>query len=41
VDHMVKRPEQVGDTVFEPMDVDHWYRTGERIPLPSSTRAVG
>jgi hypothetical protein len=40
VDHMVKRPEQVGDTVFEPMDIDHWYRTGERIPISSSTQAV-
>lgn len=40
VDHMVKRPGQVGDTVFEPMDFEHWRRTGERIPLARSTRAA-
>lgn len=38
VDHMVKRPEQVGDIVFEPMDVDHWYSTGERRPAASSAK---
>lgn len=40
-DHMVKRPEQVGDTVFEAMDVEHWYETGERFPLapPTTTPA--
>lgn len=40
VDHMVPRPGQVGDTVFEPIDIDWWRRTGERRPAvsaPSST----
>ena len=32
VDHMVPRPGQVGETVFEPMDVEHWRLTGERRP---------
>ena len=32
-DHMVPRPGQVGDIVFEPMDVEWWRRTGERRPL--------
>jgi len=32
VDHMVPRPGQVADIVFEPMDIEHWVRTGERIP---------
>jgi len=30
VDHMVPRPGQVGDTVFEPMDLELWRRTGQR-----------
>ncbi len=29
-DHMVPRPGQVGDIVYEPRDYDHWLRTGER-----------
>ena len=29
-DHMVPRPGQVGETVFEPMDLEHWRLTGER-----------
>lgn len=37
VDHMVKRPGQIGDTVFEPMDFEHFRRTRERIPLRSPT----
>ena len=32
VDHMVPRPGQVGETVFEPMDLEHWRLTGERRP---------
>ena len=31
-DHMVPRPGQVGETVFEPMDIEHWRLTGERRP---------
>ena len=34
VDHMVPRPGQVGDTIFEPMDIEWWRKTGERRPLP-------
>lgn len=33
VDHMVSRPGQVGEIVFEPMDIEHWRRTGERVPV--------
>jgi hypothetical protein len=33
VDHMVPRPGQVGDTVFEPLDPEVWRRTGKRVPL--------
>jgi hypothetical protein len=40
-DHMVPRPGQVGDTVFEPMDVDWWRRTGERRPLSVGASAEG
>ena len=29
---MMPRPGQVGETVFEPMDVEHWRLTGERRP---------
>ena len=36
VDHMVVRPGQVGDTVFELMDLDTWYRTRRRVPAVSS-----
>lgn len=32
VDHMVVRPHQVGDMVFQPMDVMWWRATGERRP---------
>ncbi len=32
VDHMVPRPGQVGDIVFEPMDTEIFFRTGERVP---------
>jgi len=32
VDHMVPRPGQVEGILFEPMDIEHWVRTGERIP---------
>src|SRR5262249_62276107 len=32
VDHMVPRPGQVEGILFEPIDVEHWVRTGERIP---------
>ena len=30
VDHFVPRPGQVGETVFEPMDVEYFLRTGKR-----------
>lgn len=36
-DHMVPRPGQVGETVFEPMDVEHWRLTGERRPRQGAT----
>ena len=32
VDHMVPRPGQVGETVYEPMDIEVWRETGERVP---------
>jgi hypothetical protein len=32
VDHVVPRPGQVDGILFEPMDIEHWVRTGERIP---------
>jgi hypothetical protein len=30
VDHLVPRPGQVGDTVYEPLDLQWWRKTGER-----------
>jgi hypothetical protein len=36
-DHMIPRPGQVPGILFEPIDVEHWRRTGERIP--AKTRA--
>jgi hypothetical protein len=33
VDHLVPRPGQVGDIVFEPLDPDVLRRTGKRVPL--------
>jgi hypothetical protein len=33
VDHLVPRPGQVGDTVFEPMDFQVWRETRRRVPL--------
>lgn len=39
VDHMVKRPGQAGDTVFEPMDFDLWRRTRRRIPMRAPAAA--
>lgn len=32
VDHLVERPGQVGGVLFEPIDVEHWRSTGERVP---------
>ena len=46
VDHLVPRPGQVGDTVFEALDLQWWLKTKERrvlVPQPSapaSHRAV-
>lgn len=36
VDHLVSRPGQVGDTVFEPLDLQHWLKTRERRVLVES-----
>lgn len=36
VDHLMPRPGQIGETVFEPMDVEHWRLTGERRPRHGS-----
>jgi hypothetical protein len=33
IDHMVPRPGQVGDTVFEPLDLQWYVKTGQRRPL--------
>lgn len=42
VDHLVKRPGQVGHTVYEPIDIEHWQRTGARVPAASpAARATG
>jgi hypothetical protein len=30
VDHLVPRPGQVGKTVYEPLDLQHWLKTKER-----------
>jgi hypothetical protein len=40
VDHMVPRPGQIGEKVFEPIDVEVWQATGERRPAsqPARTR---
>ena len=40
VDHLVPRPGQVGVTVFEQMDVEHWLATGERVPLRRDAAAL-
>ena len=40
VDHMVKRPGQVNDTVFEPMDFDVWRRTRQRVSVQSPARVA-
>jgi hypothetical protein len=40
VDHMVERPGQVGDLIFEPMDFDHFVQTGERIPQKAPAPAT-
>jgi hypothetical protein len=32
VDHLVKRPGQVGDTIYEEIDFEEWHRTGRRVP---------
>lgn len=36
VDHMVPRPGQLGDTIFEPMDFEVWRRIGRRVPAPAT-----
>jgi hypothetical protein len=35
VDHMVPRPGQVGDTVFEPIDWEVYHTTRQRVPSAS------
>lgn len=40
VDHLVPRPGQVGETVFAPMDYEHFVRTGERIPRAAPAAAT-
>jgi hypothetical protein len=30
IDHMVVRPGQIGDDIFEPIDFEAWQATGER-----------
>src|SRR5262249_34373491 len=30
VDHLVARPGQIGNTVFAPLDLQHWLQTRER-----------
>jgi hypothetical protein len=30
IDHLVARPGQIGSTVFEPLDLQHWLKTKER-----------
>jgi hypothetical protein len=35
IDHMVERPEQVGNDVFKPIDFKVWQATGERRPAPA------
>lgn len=42
VDHMVPRPRQVGTIVFEPIDVETWRRTGQRVPrVPAASSEAG
>jgi hypothetical protein len=36
VDHMVPRPYQVDEIVFEPMDIEWWRDTGERRPAAAT-----
>jgi hypothetical protein len=36
-DHIYKRPGQVGDTVFEPMDFEVWIETGQRVPARAAS----
>jgi hypothetical protein len=36
VDHMVPRPGQVGETVFEPMDWEIWRATRQRVPAKAA-----
>jgi hypothetical protein len=37
VDHMVKRPGQEGDTLFAPMDLEVFHRTGQRVSARAPT----
>jgi hypothetical protein len=35
VDHLVPRPGQVGDTVYEEIDLEQWGETGQRVAASS------
>ena len=35
VDHLIPRPGQVGDTVFEYLDLEVFRTTGKRVPAPN------
>lgn len=39
VDHMVPRPGQVGTIVFEPVDLEIWRRTRQRLPRVAAKTA--
>jgi hypothetical protein len=38
--HLVPRPGQVGDIVFEEMDYEVWRTTRQRVPLRKTVRAT-
>lgn len=40
IDHMVVRPGQVGDDLFEPIDFKAWQATGQRRPAADQTATI-
>ena len=40
IDHLVPRPGQVGDIVFEEMDFELWRTTRQRVPLRAAEPAA-
>ena len=40
VDHLVPRPGQVGETIFEPLDLQHWLKTKERRVLAEARESA-